>query len=64
MPDDTDLLDGRPAPAGEPDELDIVGEAVDPHVGEQGARQIAAQQLESALGVADAADGHDAARGR
>ena len=59
VPGDADLPDDGAAPAGEPDELDVEGEAVDLHVGEQGAREIAAQQLEAALGVADAADGDD-----
>ena len=58
-PGHADLRDGESTPAGEPDELDVVGEAVDTQAAEQLARDLAAQELEAALGVADSAAGLD-----
>src|SRR4051812_45047908 len=41
-------------PPGEPDELDVVGEALDLELGEEAAGHLPVEQLETALGVAQA----------
>src|SRR6185295_13248682 len=54
-PDDADLRYAEPVPPGEPDQLDVVREAVDRQLAPERAPRLAREQLEAALRVREAA---------